>query len=179
MCAFIFTFIYWLVHCESMMGSTDDGEIKIFIYKGIQPQALQLAGGLLPRHGGIGPVYYKVYFDRNWCVDTFYLLRDLHEDVLVCRVSLLQPGLAFYCCNLGNTCLQPYPWFGQVMQHFLYYTWEKWNSIISKDSAWWHTKFYIILFLHVYDYSVVVLYLVAWFGTLIKSNKTQTCFVSW
>ena len=90
-------------------GSTDDGEIKIFIYKGIQPQAIQLVGGLRPRHGGSGPVYYKVYFDRNWCMDTFYLLRDVHEDVLVCRVSLLQPSLAFYCCNLGNTCLQPYP----------------------------------------------------------------------
>lgn len=110
MCACLF--ISMLLNCAFVnvsYESADVGEVKISVYKGIQPQALQLVGGLFPCHGGSGPVCYKVYFDRNWCMDTFYLLRDIHKDVLVCGISLLQPCLAFYCCNLGNTCLQPYP----------------------------------------------------------------------
>lgn len=94
--------------------SADVGEVTISIYQGIQPEAFQLAGGLLPCHGRGGTVYYKVYFDWNGSMDTIYLLRDIHKVVLVGRVSLLQPSLAFHCCHLGNACLQPYYWFGQV-----------------------------------------------------------------
>lgn len=67
----------------------DVGEVQISIYKRIQPKALQLVGCLLPCNGGSGPVHYKVHFDRNGRVDTFYLLGDIHKDVLVCRISLL------------------------------------------------------------------------------------------
>lgn len=94
--------------------SADVGEVKISIYQGIQPEAFQLAGGLLPCHGCGGTVYYKVYFDWNGSMDTIYLLRNIHKVVLVSRVSLLQPSLAFHCCHLGNNCLQPLHWFGQV-----------------------------------------------------------------
>lgn len=43
--------------------SADVGEVTISIYQGIQPQALQLVGGILPCHGGGGPVYHKILFD--------------------------------------------------------------------------------------------------------------------
>lgn len=92
----------------------DVGEVSISIYQGIQPQALQLVGGILSCNGGGGPVYFEVHYDWNGSMGTIYLLRDIHEDVLVGRVSLLQPSLALHCVHLGNTCLQPCSWLGQV-----------------------------------------------------------------
>ena len=53
-------------------------------------------------------------------MDTLHLLRDIHENVLVGRVPLLQPGLACNSNHLGNDCLQPYPRFGQVIELILY-----------------------------------------------------------
>lgn len=41
----------------------DVGEVSISIYQGIQPQALQLVGGLLSCNGGGGPVYFEVHYD--------------------------------------------------------------------------------------------------------------------
>ncbi|XP_020541245.1 guanylate-binding protein 4 isoform X2 [Jatropha curcas] len=90
---------------QRMVKLADAREVKISIYKRVQPEALQLAGGLLPCHGGSGPLYYKVLFDRNGCMGSFYLLGDVHENVLVFRISLLQSCLACYCSNLGNNCL--------------------------------------------------------------------------
>ena len=51
-------------------------------------------------------------------MDTLYLLRDIHKNVLVGRVALLQPRLAFHSGHLGNACLQPYSGFGQVINIF-------------------------------------------------------------
>lgn len=62
----------------------DAGSVKIIIYKGVQPQAVQLVGGFLPSPGGGGSVYNKVHIDRSWRLDSFYFLGDIHTDVLVC-----------------------------------------------------------------------------------------------
>ncbi len=43
--------------------SADVGEVTISIYQGVQPQALQLVGGILACYGSRGPVYHQVYFD--------------------------------------------------------------------------------------------------------------------
>ncbi|KAJ6405693.1 hypothetical protein OIU84_013620 [Salix udensis] len=48
------------LQCNQSFEREYDGEIKIFIYKGIQPQALQLAGGLLPCHGE------SLYYNPVW-----------------------------------------------------------------------------------------------------------------
>lgn len=69
-------------------------------------------------------------------MDSFYLLGDIHKDVLVSRVSLLQPSLAFYCSNLGNRSLQSYPWFGQVTNNiFLCYSTQldHWNFLFLNN----------------------------------------------
>lgn len=56
----------------------DVEEVSVSIYKGVQPQAFQLVGGLLPGYGCDWALYYKVRFDWNWSMDTLYISRDLH-----------------------------------------------------------------------------------------------------
>lgn len=75
-----------------------------------------MVGDLFPCHGGGGKIHHKVHLTRNWGVGSLYLLRDIHKDVLDIGVSLLQPGLAHDSSHLGNTCLQPYIGFGQVIK---------------------------------------------------------------
>ncbi|PON54403.1 Guanylate-binding protein [Parasponia andersonii] len=77
-------------------------------------KALQLVGDLLPCHGGVRKIHHKVYLTGNRGMGTLYLLRNVHKDVLDIGVSLLQPSLACDSSHLGNTCLQPYPGFGQM-----------------------------------------------------------------
>lgn len=128
------SFILLNCNMNTPYKSADVGEVTISIYQGIQPQALQLVGGILPCHGGGGPVYHKILFDWNWGMDTLYLLRDIHEDLLVSRVSLLQPSLAFHSSHLGNTCLQPFPGFGQVMKGLFFCTSKQiWTSVIPQS----------------------------------------------
>ena len=41
----------------------DAGEVSHSIYKGVQQQAFQLVGGVLPGHGSDWPLCYKIHFD--------------------------------------------------------------------------------------------------------------------
>jgi len=43
-------------------GYADDGEVSVSVYKGVQSQALQLVGGLLPGYGSDWPLFYKIHF---------------------------------------------------------------------------------------------------------------------
>lgn len=77
------------MHLDLTNEYADVKEVSSSIYKGIQPQAIQLVGGIFSCHGRDWPLYYKVYFDRNWSMVTLYISGDIHKVVLVSRESLL------------------------------------------------------------------------------------------
>ncbi|KAG6785856.1 hypothetical protein POTOM_007443 [Populus tomentosa] len=64
-------------------GSTDDGEIKIFIYKGIQPQVIQLVGGLLP----------QTYTRMFWSAESLYYNPVWHFIVATWETLVYSPIL--------------------------------------------------------------------------------------
>lgn len=69
-------------------------------YKKIQASinlTIGLVAFLITWYGGVRAVHYKVTFLRDWCIDTFYLLRNIYRDVLVLWITLPQFIVTFFC----------------------------------------------------------------------------------
>lgn len=85
----------------------DAGKVTCSFHQGVQQQALQLAGHILPGHGCRRALCGQVLPARDRCLGDVCIPGDVHKVVLVLRVPVLQPCLAHSRLYLGEHCLQP------------------------------------------------------------------------